>query len=58
MSGRNSYGTDIYTEPDGDPDTLTRVAPPTPNPLAAGPIAQSGDGSLGIGALRGEAPGI
>jgi hypothetical protein len=32
-----------------DSNTLTRVAPPTPNPLAQRAI---GDGSLGIGSLR------
>ena len=34
-----------------DANTLTRVAPPTPNPLAA---AASANGSLGIGDLRAE----
>jgi hypothetical protein len=34
-----------------DRNTLTRVAPPTPNPLARAAGAVS-DGSLGIGSLR------
>ena len=33
-----------------DANTLTRIAPPTPNPLAI--LAASADGSLGIGDLR------
>jgi hypothetical protein len=33
-----------------DANTLTRIAPPTPNPLAV--LAASADGSLGIGDLR------
>ncbi|MGH9919003.1 MAG: heme-binding beta-barrel domain-containing protein [Nitrososphaerales archaeon] len=39
-----------------DRNTLTRVAPPQMNPLAADAgtvVARSGDGSLGIGSLRG-----
>jgi hypothetical protein len=38
-----------------DRNTLTRVAPPTPNPLATGlarTVPGSGDGSLGVGSLR------
>ena len=34
-----------------DRNTLTRVAPPRPNPLAGG-VTRSADGSLGIGSLR------
>jgi hypothetical protein len=40
-----------------DRNTLTRVAPPTPNPLAAtatpGVAIAASDGSLGVGSLRG-----
>jgi hypothetical protein len=35
-----------------DQNTLTRIAPPTPNPLAAAATAARPDGSLGIGDLR------
>ena len=35
-----------------DTNTLTRVAAPTPNPLAAAAATTVADGSLGIGDLR------
>ncbi len=27
MTGESPYGDDIYTEPDGDPDTLANLGP-------------------------------
>ena len=44
--------TDLF--PHIDRNTLTRVGPPRPNPLAATSAATGGGGSLGIGSLRHE----